>query len=781
MDRQITYPGQIPLDTDLLNTNKNAMVALAALSADVFGTITQASGLACTPSTPAALTVQVGAGRIYSLQNIDGTAYSSLAADTTHQILKQGILLDPVTLACAAPTTVGYSINYLIQAAYQDSDTNLVTLPYYNASNPTQAYQGPAGNGTSQATARKGIVVLSAKAGIAATTGTQTTPAADVGYVGLYSVTVAYGQTTITAPNISTLSGAPFVTNFSTLASTTSANGGAGQVGFGYALAYAAGTVGKWLKDLALAAGSTFIGWIQAGTGAVLRTLSDKARESVSVLDFGADPTGVADSTTAIQNWINYLSNNPQKKGYAPAGKYNFTRLYAYYDAALNAGFSQTFAGRILIEGDGQMIDAEANGWPGAGATGTVFICTSTTGDGFVISPNAYDSGTYPSRNVRISRMSFVMNSTGFVIRQAASPWSKLREVTVLQLNAGGNGIYWHSSWFGAWSDVYVTNAASSGQTGKGVDFGSSLFAGIFIFTRCVWERFSDGFVAGASAGSAVLVFNECTAQSNANAGTRISAGYRSITFKDYHAEFNGVNHLLVDSTAAVSSLVIEGGFMLGGSTTATTMTGPMVKLQSVTNYAIKGLSVFRPWTNVIDITYFAANGTRGSVKNCYVDASDNTPPANTRLISVNDQRAVPVMEDNVFVGSANITEYDTATYLPSARIGLGVESFAWNQPVQKTTLGLNASLVLQSVSAAPVQVLNVTGIGSFVSLPGLPGQGRKIVIANQVSSTTTTVVRQSDQVTNLITLAAGQSAICYYEPAAAKWVAIGPLAFVGL
>lgn len=48
MDRQITYPGQIPLDTDLLNTNKNAMVALAALSADVFGTITQASGLACT-------------------------------------------------------------------------------------------------------------------------------------------------------------------------------------------------------------------------------------------------------------------------------------------------------------------------------------------------------------------------------------------------------------------------------------------------------------------------------------------------------------------------------------------------------------------------------------------------------------------------------------------------------------------------------------------------------------------------------------------------------------
>jgi hypothetical protein len=47
--------------------------------------------------------------------------------------------------------------------------------------------------------------------------------------------------------------------------------------------------------------------FIQLGSGAVTRLLVDKAREIVSVLDFGADPTGVADSTTAIQNALNSL------------------------------------------------------------------------------------------------------------------------------------------------------------------------------------------------------------------------------------------------------------------------------------------------------------------------------------------------------------------------------------------------------------------------------------------------------------------------------------------
>lgn len=213
MDRQTVYAGAIPLETDLLNTNKNVMIALAKLSAAMLGTNTVVNGLTVTAQSPAAMAVNVAPGEIYMTANVDTNAYSSLAADTSHQITKQGILLDSVAIPLTAPSTVGYSVNYLIQATYQDADANSVTLPYYNSSNPSQAWSGPNNTGASQYTTRKGAVIVTSKAGVAATTGTQATPSPDSGYVGLYVVTVAYGATSITLGNIATYANAPFIPN----------------------------------------------------------------------------------------------------------------------------------------------------------------------------------------------------------------------------------------------------------------------------------------------------------------------------------------------------------------------------------------------------------------------------------------------------------------------------------------------------------------------------------------------------------------------------------------
>jgi hypothetical protein len=211
MDRQIVYTGAIPQDTDVLNTNKNVMVGLGFALQAILGTGTLFDGLACTPNTPAALNVLVGPGSAYSLQNVDGTAYGSLAPDTADQIVKQGIVQSTTTLSTPAPTTAGQSINYLVQAAYQDVDAGSTVLPYYSVSNPAVAYSGPANSGVSQNTVRKGVCVILVKAGTSATTGTQTTPAPDAGYTGLYSVTVANGQTTVTSGNIQQLATAPFI------------------------------------------------------------------------------------------------------------------------------------------------------------------------------------------------------------------------------------------------------------------------------------------------------------------------------------------------------------------------------------------------------------------------------------------------------------------------------------------------------------------------------------------------------------------------------------------
>jgi hypothetical protein len=50
--------------------------------------------------------------------------------------------------------------------------------------------------------------------------------------------------------------------------------------------------------------------YIQGSTGSVSRTVQSKLQESISVLDFGADPTGVTDSLAAFNSAIASFSNN---------------------------------------------------------------------------------------------------------------------------------------------------------------------------------------------------------------------------------------------------------------------------------------------------------------------------------------------------------------------------------------------------------------------------------------------------------------------------------------
>jgi hypothetical protein len=211
MNRQIVYIGAIPQDTDILNTNRNAMIGDGWVAQGILGTSTLFSGLACTPTSPPGMTVNVAPGSVFSQQNIDNSAYGSLSSDTTEQIVKIGISLDTVNLPCPAPATTGQSVVYLIEAAFVEEDSGAAVLPYYNAANPATPWSGPNNLGTSQNTVRQNICSVQVKAGVPATTGSQATPAPDTGYTGLWTVTVANGQTTITSGNISQVGGAPFI------------------------------------------------------------------------------------------------------------------------------------------------------------------------------------------------------------------------------------------------------------------------------------------------------------------------------------------------------------------------------------------------------------------------------------------------------------------------------------------------------------------------------------------------------------------------------------------
>lgn len=76
--------------------------------------------------------------------------------------------------------------------------------------------------------------------------------------------------------------------------------------------------------SLAASSGSSMIGFIQAGTGAVATTAQAKMRETISVKDFGAVGDDTHDDTTNIQAAINY-ANSIGGDVYFPAGIYKIT------------------------------------------------------------------------------------------------------------------------------------------------------------------------------------------------------------------------------------------------------------------------------------------------------------------------------------------------------------------------------------------------------------------------------------------------------------------------
>lgn len=209
MDRNIVYPGAIPLDTDLLVANRNAMVAFGALIGATLGTAPVVDGLVVSPTSPASMAVTVAAGSITQLSVVDAVAFGSMAGDAT-PLMKMGINTAPVSFTLAAPVTAGQSVLYLIQAVFGENDDAATVLPYFNAANPAVPYLGPNNTGSGQVTRRRQSVQLQLKVGAAAVTGTQVAPPVDAGWVGLATVLVSAGMSAVAAANIVALAaGAP--------------------------------------------------------------------------------------------------------------------------------------------------------------------------------------------------------------------------------------------------------------------------------------------------------------------------------------------------------------------------------------------------------------------------------------------------------------------------------------------------------------------------------------------------------------------------------------------
>jgi hypothetical protein len=86
------------------------------------------------------------------------------------------------------------------------------------------------------------------------------------------------------------------------------------------------GLIEAYQAALAAPTGSSLIGFIQAGAGAVATTVQARLRQSVSVKDFGAVGNGIANDDVAVQKAIDYMYANNICTLYFPDGTYYFNQ-----------------------------------------------------------------------------------------------------------------------------------------------------------------------------------------------------------------------------------------------------------------------------------------------------------------------------------------------------------------------------------------------------------------------------------------------------------------------
>jgi len=276
--------------------------------------------------------------------------------------------------------------------------------------------------------------------------------------------------------------------------------------------------------DLATSAGAALVGFLQAGTGAVARTAQAKMRESVSVLDFGADPTGVADSTAAIQAAIDALNATYAVASgltsgggtlYIPSGKYKISGL--------------TLKNGVSILGDGKyqtlLLMTTSGGTALKGAAATTQVSA-----GNVIGCTYEDFTVAPDPAVTFSTTTVLWNMTGFTL----GTWADVQmlfqgnvvawQLTNATLAGSGGPSNWHNSFYDVYTigintggvgwdlgdtlaakeqittwNWYGGRTASQGATGIGMRLNSA--TGCNLYGHC-FEALSDELIVGSAAGT---------------------------------------------------------------------------------------------------------------------------------------------------------------------------------------------------------------------------------------------------------------------------------------
>lgn len=229
--------------------------------------------------------------------------------------------------AVDAPSTIDDAIRYALSFSAQLRDTKAPLASPALTGTPTAPTPATADNSTTIATTafvksavtagQSGVGSFNGRTGAVSLSTTDVTGAGGAPLVSPAFTGTPTAPTVATADNSTTIATTAFVKSavVAGQSGVGSFNGRTGAVTLAGTDVTGAG--GALSTTLSASAGSSTVGTIAAGTGAVARTVEGKLRETVSVKDFGAVGDGVANDTAAIQAAINTARNV-----YFPAGTY---------------------------------------------------------------------------------------------------------------------------------------------------------------------------------------------------------------------------------------------------------------------------------------------------------------------------------------------------------------------------------------------------------------------------------------------------------------------------
>ena len=415
--------------------------------------------------------------------------------------------------------------------------------------------------------------------------------------------------------------------------------------------------------------------------GILIKSHVAKAIASVNVKDFGATGDGSTDDTNAIQDAINYASNNKMQTIFFPDGHYKYSVLRTYYDGTDNAGFNSTLSdGRLLFRGTGRMAISDLSNYDGT-ATGSnssadkrrTGAVLESTGAGLIIDPTAQQGSSANARNFVAKDITFIANNTGQIIQAESCPGITFDHCSFKQFGAGG-GLVVRNCWFFVFNQCYLF----AGGSGDGIssqfvenpsvpEFGN--FAGLWTITNSLIDDCANG-VRWTGGQVVNLAIRDTAIQNCTSYGLYADAGnIQTLTLDNAYVEnvgVTGVSFIKSDDTA-IEKLYMQSCFMLGGGNAdgvaTAKLTGPHIDLGRPLSVDINNTRVFRPPTKFLHIENETASNVHnntGQVRNTsFVHDATNFTNYTTPiyLVTTGASVALPFLENNIISGNPEIND----------------------------------------------------------------------------------------------------------------------------